>query len=103
MSNQEQHQIIGKTALEHKEAIRSLAALEAKANSWADSMRIVSQRLCPVGVMYTGSGGGLSGRTLEAALEDYPDRSQVVALLEEIRVCTAKIQQLSKLLTDMGL
>ena len=102
MSDQEQYQIIGRTVVEQKEAKRRLAALEAKARSCADCMRVVSQQLSPAGVMYTGTGSGFSGRTLASAIEEYPDRAEVVALLEEIRVTKDRIEGLSKALTDMA-
>lgn len=100
MSGQEQHEIIGRTVVQHGDAKRDLAALEAKARSVANSMRIVAQELSPAGVIYTGS--GFSGGTLDSALEKYPDRIEVAELLEEIRATKRKIEGLTKSLRDMG-
>jgi hypothetical protein len=102
MSEQEQHEIIGRNVVDHGDAKRRLAALEAKARDYANSMRIVANDLAPAGVIYTGSGAGYCGGTIKSALEKYPSKSDVVELLEEIGLTKRRIDELAKSLRDMG-
>jgi hypothetical protein len=103
MSEREQHEIIGRTVLEHNESKKQLAALEARAREWANAMRNVAQSLCAAGVMYTGSASGFTPDTLEVALQKYPaTKDEVVNLLNERRDLNDKIETLKASLKDMG-
>jgi hypothetical protein len=64
-------------------------------------MRIISQDLSPVSVIYRGS-DAFTGGTFETALEKYPSNSEVVELREEIRATKRRIEELAKSLRDMG-
>ena len=100
MSEREKHEIIGRSVLELKECRSNLAALMAKARAYAESMRVVAQELCHVEI-HNGPGSFPSIRP-EVAIKNYPDRALVAELQKEIGDTKARIEALSKSLSDMG-
>jgi hypothetical protein len=97
MTDREQAEITGKTVLELGAQNRRLAALEALAQNFAASMRGTAQLLHPVRTVYTSA-------TLPQAdpLDQYPDRSEVVALLNDLQTTRDRIAELRGLLQRMG-
>ena len=103
MSEQERHEIIGRTLKEHNKAKRQLAALEAKAQSYAGCMRTMAQELSPARPDFVQVVTGGFGRDPEeGALERYPNRTEVAELFEEVRAAKGKLEKLAKSLREMG-
>ncbi len=103
MSEREQHEIIGRTVQEHREAKRKLAALEAKARSYAACMRAVARELHPVGEIHTAeSAESILAQPRGKALDTYPSKTDVEALISELLETRAKVGELAQSLREMG-
>ena len=89
MSEQEQNAIIGQTVRERADAIRKLAALKAKASTYAGHMKAVLAEL---------------PEAKKIPIEDIqrcPNNMDLMALFGEIRDTRSKIEELAVLLRDI--
>jgi hypothetical protein len=90
MSDQEQHAIIGQTALELSNEKRKLAALQVKAQGFASQLKSAADDLANFRI------------TSVERLERIPGGFDVLSVLGEIRDTKARINELGEALRGMG-
>ena len=81
---------------------KNLAALHAKAQGYAEAMRIVAQSIHPVSITY-GPGAFIPMDKPDQAVAKYPDRANVSTLRQEIQNTEGRIDSLTKFLREMGI
>lgn len=90
MSEQEQHAIVGQTALELSSEKRKLAALQVKARGFAGQLKSAAEDL-------------VNGRISSVEkIERLPTSLDVFSVLGEIRDTKARIEELGESLRGMG-
>lgn len=90
MSEQEQHELLGRTITQKSEATRSLALLTAKAKGYADQLEAMVRHLRTPSTIPVD------------AIQRFVTREQLMEVFAEIRDAQSRIIDLTVLLDKMG-
>lgn len=99
MSSDEQRDIAGKTFVELAEAKKRLAALQKKATNYGNDLRTIASSIAPFRDERRASN---AHEIALEAMERYPAKEEVLQLIGEIRETEAKLESLTRQLTDQG-